>query len=349
MCLFWSWSSAAPDIGFNTPLGLPFGENDRWDWSLCCCRASLLSEFGLAMTLYMAHAALFGWYFGLLPCFVWWFSLLRTFASLICSARFSPNSLWSPLATLAFCNFISCYCILATAIHLSRTQEEQKKKTTQPQKKNRTTLGPQKKWTFIAFLPCCWMIGLIRASGTGEDRGMDEPGQVFGWRLRGEWLMTTFLFFWVAFGFVFWWCSVRSLLFSLLHRARLRIKNNLFFSVCLSSVKFITAVKQNLCSVCAAGDWAAHSLTSVGTQNFWNLWQMFALNFVSFVVCELGLLLGGWMLAGWLGLAGACLRACPSVWLAAWLSFCWFVLLSCFVAVLVVCCCVGLVVEINIV
>ena len=49
----------------------------------------------------MDQAALFGWCFGLLLCFVWWFNLLRTFAALICSARFSP-CLWSPLATLAF-------------------------------------------------------------------------------------------------------------------------------------------------------------------------------------------------------------------------------------------------------
>ena len=76
-------------------------------------------------TLYIALAALFGWCFGLLLCFVWRFSLLRIFAALICSARFSPNSLWSPLATLAFCNF--SYCILATAIHLSRAPEEQRK------------------------------------------------------------------------------------------------------------------------------------------------------------------------------------------------------------------------------
>ena len=57
-------------------------------------------------TLYIAQAALFGWCFGLLLCFVWWFSFFRTFAALICSARFSLNSLWSPLATLAFCNFL---------------------------------------------------------------------------------------------------------------------------------------------------------------------------------------------------------------------------------------------------
>ena len=74
-------------------------------------------------TLYIAQAALFGWCFGPLLCFVWWFSLLRTFAALICSARFSPNSLRSPLATLASCNFISCYCILAAAIHLSQAKK----------------------------------------------------------------------------------------------------------------------------------------------------------------------------------------------------------------------------------
>ena len=71
---------------------------------------SILEELTIG-ALMTAQAALFGWCFGLLLCFVWWFSLLWNFAASICSARFSPNSLWSPLATLASCNFI--YCILA--------------------------------------------------------------------------------------------------------------------------------------------------------------------------------------------------------------------------------------------
>ena len=58
--------------------------------------ASLLSEFGLVMDLVHSAGSIV-WLMtvgvlGLL-CFVWWFSLLRTFVAFICAARVSPNSL----------------------------------------------------------------------------------------------------------------------------------------------------------------------------------------------------------------------------------------------------------------
>ena len=34
MCLFWSWSFAGAGIGFNTPLGLPFGTLLMGEWSM---------------------------------------------------------------------------------------------------------------------------------------------------------------------------------------------------------------------------------------------------------------------------------------------------------------------------
>ena len=75
------------------PLAHWWWEIDRWDWSCAVVELHYWVNSALWWTLYIAHAALFDWCFGLLLCFVWWFSLFWTFAALSCSARFSPNSL----------------------------------------------------------------------------------------------------------------------------------------------------------------------------------------------------------------------------------------------------------------
>ena len=193
-CKFWSWSFAGPCIGFNTPLGLPLArwwwENDRWDWSLCC-RGYWVNS-ALWWTLYIAQAALFGWCFGSLLCFVWWFSLLRTFAALICSARFSFNFLWSPLATLAFCNFIFFDWRLRFTCRARRKRKK-------AEEKNSTYQTWWQAQCFSWTLPERWQVralaqiqrlvqGLWRGGNNQERKNLRNVRLQCGWNKRGTFL-----------------------------------------------------------------------------------------------------------------------------------------------------------------
>ena len=108
-CIWWwqlwtrSWLAIEAPAHSVYPLARLWWKNDRWD---CCAFVELLlSKFGLVMDPVHSRQPLVWLVFWFLLWFVWWLSFLRTFAALICSARFC---------------FLSRYCIWATAIHRKR-------------------------------------------------------------------------------------------------------------------------------------------------------------------------------------------------------------------------------------
>ena len=144
--------------------------------------------------------------------FVWWFSLFRTFAAFFCSARFSPDSLWSSSATLASWNFISCCCILATAIYLSRAPKQKKQISS-------VVILLFKVVSDVASLQWCVM----------------RTAMVGGWRFKKKHLASSSLF-WRLFRTLRFLvrpiitpCDVRHLLGKLWNM----IKHQSFFDVCL--------------------------------------------------------------------------------------------------------------------